>query len=129
MHNVSQFQQLVSELLHNIGFELDPPPEDQDLFSLSVDDSFNLHLGLLDQDSWFALAELEEPVAPNAPLADWLRHNAISDQAMQPVIALNEDNHPCCYLRLPLAGQGLPEIMDAFNLMLAHADMLCGKAA
>jgi hypothetical protein len=127
MTNLPRFQQLVSELLQNIGFQLEQPPEDQDLFSLSVDDNFVLHLGLLDDNHWFALAELQEQVAPHAPLNDWLRHNALSDQAQQPVIALDEENHPCCYLRLPLEGMNLPEVMETFNQMLAQADMLCGK--
>jgi len=126
MSNLPRFQLLMTELLHSIGFELATTAADQDLFSLSVDDQFILHLGLLDQDHWFALVELPEPVATDAPLADWLRLNALSDQAVQPTIALNADNRPCCYLRLPLAGQALPEVMAAFNSMLAHADTLCG---
>jgi len=129
MTNLPRFQQLVAELLNNIGFELDTPPAEQDLFSLAVDDAYTLHLGMMNADTWFILAELPNPLAPHAPLSDWLRANALNDQPLQPVIALDEMDRPCCYLRLPLDGYGLPDLMAAFNATLAQADMLCGQGA
>jgi hypothetical protein len=129
MPNLPRFHQRVAELLDSIGFAIDPPAEHQDLFSLSVDQAYALHLGMMNEEYWFILAELPDPVSADAPLDDWLRVNALSDQPLRPVLALDEHNHPCCYLRLPVEGIDVPELLQAFNTMLAQADYLCGKTS
>lgn len=127
MSNVLEFQGIVTELLAHIGLNIATVPVDQDLFSLSVDDSYTLHLGMMNDDIWFILAELNSAVSADAPISDWLQRNRLNDQALQPVIALDNMARPCCYLRMQMSNHDLPEILNAFDATLACADYLCGK--
>jgi hypothetical protein len=127
MTDLSRFHQHAVELLRHIGFTAERPPADQDVFSLSVDDAYALHLGILNEHSWFILVELPDPIGAAAPLAAWLRDNHLNDGVLQPVFSLDEQDRPCCYLRLPLEGHSLPDVLQAFDTMLDRADQLTGK--
>jgi hypothetical protein len=128
MNDIAKFHTLATELLHHIGFELDTPGSGQDLFTLLVDDSYTLHLGLLDNATGFARAELPDAAHPNAALAEWLQNNAFSDAPLQPVIGLDASLRPMCYFYFPVELPVDPRLIQAFLAMLSRTDMLCGQA-
>lgn len=123
MTPIEQFQQVVRQLLDSIGFSLPGHAAGQDLYTLEIDERYTLHLSLHDRDTCLVQAELPDCQDTRAPLAAWLRLNAFDGGALQPVIALDRRNRPCCHLRIPLAA-GKHARTAAFHALLALADRL-----
>ncbi|OHX20147.1 CesT family type III secretion system chaperone [Chromobacterium sphagni] len=130
MQDLSAFHHCTSELLQHLGFAAPVPASGQEVISLTVEQRFNVHLGAIDHDNWFMLAELGEcpPQSEETLQAQALRGNQLCGQAWQPVAALDAEHRLCCWLRLPCRGLDLPQLAAAFDALVARAEALLQTA-
>ena len=131
MPDLAAFHHCANELLQHLGFDAIVPASHQEVISLTVEQRFAVHLGAIDHDHWFMLAELSEhPLHDADPLlAQALRGNQLCGQAWQPVAALDAEQRLCCWLRLPCRGLDLPQLAAAFDALIARAEALLDGAA
>ncbi|WP_434630180.1 CesT family type III secretion system chaperone [Chromobacterium sp. CV08] len=123
MPDLSAFHRNAADLLRHLGFDA-PPADGRDLISLTVEQRFQLHLGAIDHDSWFMLAELGSPPASPEAALRALDGNRLAASPWQPVAALDDDGRLCCWLRLPGSGCDLPQLATAFDALIARAEAL-----
>ncbi|AUH52441.1 hypothetical protein CXB49_17380 [Chromobacterium sp. ATCC 53434] len=123
MPDLSAFHRNAAELLRHLGFST-PPTDDRDLISLTVEQRFQVHLGGIDHDSWFMLAELDGPPASPEAALRALAGNQLAGAPCLPVAALDDNGRLCCWLRLPGSGCDLPQLAAAFDALIARAEAL-----
>ncbi|OQS49206.1 CesT family type III secretion system chaperone [Chromobacterium violaceum] len=130
MHDLTAFHHCAAELLRHLGFDAPQPAAGQEVVSLTVEQRFTLHLGAIDQDSWFMQADLGDALpSPSAALLERaLRGNQIAARPWQPVAALDTEGRLGCWLRLPSHGVDLPMLAAALDALIAAAEDLLGQA-
>ncbi|STQ90196.1 CesT family type III secretion system chaperone [Iodobacter fluviatilis] len=124
MSYLQPFHQVVGELLSHLGFDIGAIHPEQEVISLTVEQQFTVHLAWVDQASWCLLAELgsSHPERDGLLYAQALRYNQMAAQRWQPVWALDPEDHLSCWLRLPLEGNELPTLIEAFDVLIQHAE-------
>jgi len=127
MKDIQKFHQLALALLKNIGLNIDALAADQEVISLDVDNSFSVHIGLLEQGQYFFLAELPQTTLNHLSreqLVELLRVNHINGDQWQPTISLTLDDRIACWLRLPLDTSDLPVLTSALDSVVENAETL-----
>lgn len=130
MSGIEEFHACLIRLLHQVGFHDVRLEKDQDVLSLEVDSNFDMHFIYAEPDSWILLAELRglaARAAEQAFLQSMLRMNQLSDKNWQPVVGLNAENIPVCWLRLPLRGMNGAKTLAAFSRVITCVESMGGS--
>ncbi|WP_215777995.1 CesT family type III secretion system chaperone [Paludibacterium sp. B53371] len=126
MQDLDNFHRVVGELLKHIGMPGSGFVEGQEMLTLDVDQRYTLHFGHIDREHCFVLVDLSAalPAASEAVWRRLLQANQIGPRRWQPVLALDEQDRLTMWLRLPLSGSTLPQLLEAFDGLLAEAAAL-----
>lgn len=119
------FHQQLTDLLNLIGFKEVALKPNQEVFSMDVDKLYTIHCLAASPTTWVILAELSEPLASekNAHHA-MLKINQPIGTTWQPIMGLNDKNHPIVWLSLPLHGLEPLTSLEAFQAVSDAATSL-----
>lgn len=120
MTALDRFHLLVDEMLATLGIA--PPPLDNSngLLRLHRQGNVDLLLGLGGEDFWYLLIDLGQP-PPELRYREWheiARRNAISDEPLQPVLALDRHDNTYLWIKLPLVGCTTTMSLAAFHALI-----------
>lgn len=125
MKDIPAFHQIVGDLLRYLGFSEEAFGEDREVVSLRAGEDFSLHFGVIDAESWFMLAVLDESIKGRSGklLSDALRLNQMVADRLAPSVSLDDDDCLCCWQRLHLREQ-LPLVIGTFDVFYDLAERL-----
>lgn len=119
------FHKQITDLLKLVGFDDLPLLSDQEVFSLDVDELFTMHCLLANPETWVILAELPAPLPEEKYIHEAMLHiNQPIGTTWQPIIGLNDKNHPIVWLNLPLYGLEPAASLEAFQTVTDSAKAL-----
>lgn len=126
MNYLQEFHLIIDDLLQHIGFESKILLSHHHIIGLEVDDRFSIYFQLIDDNSWTMFANLgPSNLGQNGRYDEFIFCKQKMDVSKRlPIIAINEDNHLNCWLILPLHGQDLPSLLDAFDTIVATAEKI-----
>jgi len=131
MRNLVQFYIMANDLLNAIGLPVESFAAEQDTVSINVEERFAIHFCMDRSGSCFFLGDRLQPDGKSTASfhREWLMANQIRCGALQPVVALNGDGELSCWVRLPTGICPLPELLSAFDVLVAKMDELTHPAA
>lgn len=126
MQDFPKFHQLACDLIHHLGLDVPDIEASRDTFTMLIDEKYTVHLGLIDDVSWFMLAELDNPEISRNPerLRAAMRLNQLTHEAGQPIVALDASGGVNCWVRLSLADGDLPTSLGALHGLLGTLDAM-----
>ena len=126
MRNLMQFYIMAENFLTAIGMPVVRFTAEQDTVSINVEQRFAIHFCMDRSGSCFFLGDrLQQDGKSTAGFhREWLMANRISCGALQPVVALNGDGEPSCWVRLPSGICPTSELIAAFDVLVEKMDEL-----
>lgn len=126
MRDLMQFYIMANDLLNALNLPAEPFTPEQDSIRIGVEHRFSIHFCMDRSGSCFFLGD-RHGVDGRSTVAfhrQWLMANEISCGALQPVIGLNGQGEPSCWIRLPNGICETAELIAAFDLLVEKMDIL-----